>query len=784
MGGGRRFVGVALSALMLAGLAWGLASRTARGRQYAPPNDLTAGPAGAQVDGQADGQPADDQAADGQAVVAEDAAAQLAADLAAEAKNPAVSAVLSLRPTTPEELLRSVITLYDLRARATARQMFQSLLATPLDQEQRADLAKQVGEADVLHLMRARELGPDAAPLASSLIEAAAERARDPARLRRLADELAAPDAAVRVAAMSDLMEAQTDGAVFCLGELADPERAPIHADLATVIVNLGAVAEGPVLAATSTADEAFRARVFSLAGRMRLHKATPLLLGPSLGSAESATTRAARQALTEIYGRVLSANEAEAYLQGAIGEALAGKHPYWPDYRGMVEMWQWNDATRTATRHEIAIGDAGVILAERMTRDFVTAWPERPEHHLFHAALLLQLAKMQGGFDQPLSREPGSTGRIVSSLGSVQIARILDSALAHDLVGGAAAACELLAEANPAELGADRAEVIGSLSVALEHGDRRLKFAALTAILRLAPAEPFPGAGLAPGALDYFANTGGALVALAAHPRVERAVQMSGLFEQLGYHAQIGTRGRDVIEMAQASADVSLALIDIRVNDPGPREILRVLRRGNRTSRLPVGLVVSVDAPPEQWDAAERLAADDPLTTVVRPPLETSDAEAIEATLQKLVGRGVISRQERLAQAATALDQIRQLVDRPNPLLDVRSQFPTVVEMIHLPELQSRVLALLAVSNFPAGQRALVDAASDPFVDIAGRQAAGAAFRLSVARFGVLLKRDEMLRQYDRYNGADSANVEAKMVLSSILDTLEGRDTSRPDGL
>jgi CheY-like chemotaxis protein len=580
---------------------------------------------------------------------------------------------------------------------------------------------------------------------------------------------------------MSDLMAAQTDGAAFCLSALADPQREASHAALLEVLAQMGPVAEGGVLAALATDDEAFLIRVYSLAQRMRLTKATPYLLGPSLGPPEEPATVAAREALARIYGGTLSEPEAEAYLRGSIGEALAGRSPYWPDHRGLVEIWQWDDATRAATRHDIAVGDVGVLLAERMTRDLAARWPERIENRLLHRALLLQLAKMHQGYETPISRESGTVGEMAAALGAAEMAQVLGTALAHDLIGGAVAACEMLAEADPAKIAQARGALSSPLTAALDHGDRRLKFAALQAVLRQTKEESFPGAGRLPGAVGYFANSQGELVVVSAHPRIERAVQTAGLFEQLGYASQIATRGREVIELAQTSADVSLLLIDMGVNDPLPRDLVRALRHGRRTSRLPVALLVSAGASSETFEAAERIAAADPLTTVVWPPLAASDAASIESRLNELAGRNTISRAERLHQATVSLEWMGRLAAERNPLVDVRSQLPVVLDMAYHPEFRLRVIEVLSAANLPAGQRTLVDVASDPFVDQAGREAAGAAFRVSVARHGVLLNRGEMLRQYDRYNGADPANVAARSVLSSILDTLEGGAPAAP---
>ena len=70
--------------------------------------------------------------------------------------------------------------------------------------------------------------------------------------------------------------------------------------------------------------------------------------------------------------------------------------------------------------------------------------------------------------------------------------------------------------------------------------------------------------------------------------------------------------------------------------------------------------------------------------------------------------------------------------------------------------------------------QRTLVDFANLRTQTAAARQAAAAGFAQSVARFGVLLTRDEILQQYDLYNANAGRDRATHDVLSSILDALE----------
>ena len=91
--------------------------------------------------------------------------------------------------------------------------------------------------------------------------------------------------------------------------------------------------------------------------------------------------------------------------------------------------------------------------------------------------------------------------------------------------------------------------------------------------------------------------------------------------------------------------------------------------------------------------------------------------------------------------------------------------------------------MAALALVGTPESQKSLADFASQSSIPIAARQQAAAAFQRSIARSGILLTEEEILRQYDRYNASATADAGTQQVLGSLLDALEsvrGKTTER----
>ena len=82
-----------------------------------------------------------------------------------------------------------------------------------------------------------------------------------------------------------------------------------------------------------------------------------------------------------------------------------------------------------------------------------------------------------------------------------------------------------------------------------------------------------------------------------------------------------------------------------------------------------------------------------------------------------------------------------------------------------------ARVLGRL---GSPEAQRALVSLASQPGRPLAERQAAAEGFAQAVQQRGLLLTRDEILLQYDRYNRSAAQDPGTQKVLGAILETIE----------
>ena len=303
----------------------------------------------------------------------------------------------------------------------------------------------------------------------------------------------------------------------------------------------------------------------------------------------------------------------------------------------------------------------------------------------------------------------------------------------------------------------------------ALRHGDRRLRFAALAAVIELDPLQPFPGASRVTEMLDYFLR-GAQRRAIVAMPDLQRAQTIAGWISARGLEPiPVGT-GRQAVVAALEVGDVELVLLDAEIITPGVREVLYQLRNSPSIGRATIGLL----AGPRSFEHAEQIASGDRWTASFARPQDAAATNQIVEKLMALAGRSHVPSEVRAKQAAAALDWTGKLLAGPQTFFDLRRLEPAVLMALFSPELTERAAIALGHFGTADSQRALVDLASRPQAPIEQRKKAAGAFRQSVNQHGIQLTRDELLRQYDRYNASEHTDRPTQEVLGHVLDTIE----------
>ncbi len=414
----------------------------------------------------------------------------------------------------------------------------------------------------------------------------------------------------------------------------------------------------------------------------------------------------------------------------------------------------------------------SGAALAEatRLARELYRLDPQQPERRRLYLTALLQGAKVRGGLDKPLAKGTGTAYSIAAYFGPSVVEDLLVHAMTDGDYGAAAAAAQILGDVGSPAMLVRGGGAQSPLVLAAQSPDRRLRFAAVGAIMLLNPTQPFAGSSQVTDALGYFAASYGTARILIIHPLIEEAQKLAGLAAGLGYEADVATNGRRGFELAVHSPDYELALVHSRIERPSIDEFMTQLRRDRRTNLLPVGLI----APLEELERIENFARSVPRTEVFLQPQNDDEMKLFVGEVLARSKRWHVPAEERLAEAAAAVDWLTQLADRPQKAFDVRREEPAIVQALASPPLTPKAASLLGRLGTANAQHNLVDLADLETQPLATRQAAAAAFATSTARYGLLLTTGEILHQYELYNANAGRDADTHAVLSTILDAIE----------
>lgn len=733
-----------------------------------------------------------------------------------EVPDPAVDFIVKSNPTTPAELFYAVKSLDALGRPDLAAPLMKKLIELKPDEATLADLVNEYGGAAFMRLATKKEFGPDAAQFVREAMEAAAKQARDPERLAALIEQLKAPEVRKRLEAIVQLKLGREAAAAALIAVLADADRADEHPQIRAALPALGADALGPLIGALQAEDVNLRASVCEVLGDLEEQRAVPYLQVPALSAQSPDEVRtAARAALVKLVRRVPTFSDAAANMYTTARPLYENPSAASPN---AIARWNYDTQMKQVALEELPPEVNALATAADLAGGARELLPDEINIRRLYLASLLEAASYREGLDKPLPNDRGSEAADVGAEGVAAVEDLLEHAVRTDHPVAAAAAARILGDSNqPGVLYRGTAQGRPSvLARAAQHKNRRVRFAAVEAILKLKPADPFPGSSAVTNSLAFFAGSIGAPRAIVADVRASEASRLAGLLMEIGYEADVATDARTVLSLAIRAPDYELILLDMTLAEPTSGELIQRLRRDSRTATVPIGLVCDSDA----LGRAEILSRRETLTSpIIRPadpiiedlqqvaffysekykfidrgrktglttfltpwnvnqpaPTARDGLEFQTGQLLSRAGQSAVSLAERHEQAARALEWLAELSSRPGGFYDLRrveEAAGAALSMGDLSENAGRVLANLGTNR---GQRALVDRASRATLPLAARQAAAKSFEDSVKRHGTLLTTGEVLQQYDRYNQSAVLDKETQAVLASILDTIEAR--------
>lgn len=685
--------------------------------------------------------------------------------------SPAVDAVLESKPATPPEMVQAASTLSMLGRADLAKQFLARVLQAKPDDAQMAAILDRFSSGFFLEMAANQELLPESRQLADAVFAGASRFRGDPQRIATLISQLQDNSAQTRYQAMLSLLNTGPLAVEPLLSVLANPARAVEYANVRTVLAQFKTEALGPLVATLEAPDAALVVQAIAVLVEMNARGASLYLLAPLYAPDTPAAVRqAAQSALEQLSGKVPLRVEAGEHLLARAEEYYEHRQPAGAVIEGRVEFWRWDPVKRRAVAKSLLPEDADLATAARLARQAYAILPEDPLVRRLFVAALLDAAVYEAGLDAPLPDGPGTPAGLAAGFDVKSLEEVLRFTVLGGHPAAATAVVRILGRKATWDQLLNSGEHFTPLVQAARHGDRRLRLAALEAIVRLRPQQGFAGSSQVPEALAFFTATTGNRRVLVGGTSAEKALQSAGGLMASGFQIDVAPNGRETLRQALACPDYEFALIDVTIGDPTADLLLQYLRRDQRTADLPVGLV----ARDGFWERTEQLSRRTPLVTAV---WRAHDAKAIQwqaGQLAAMAGRDATPFAVRQAQSVFAMQLLAELAHAEGRFYDLRRIQPQALAGLGNPTLVDRAIAVAEALGTPESQRALVELASSHAEAIKVRQAAAAAFDVSIQHHGILLTTVEILRQYERYNQSEKHDRPTQLVLGAVLDSIE----------
>ncbi|HEY2826283.1 MAG TPA: hypothetical protein VGJ04_01680 [Pirellulales bacterium] len=687
--------------------------------------------------------------------------------------DPAVDTIVDSNPHTPGQLLQAAAVLADLDRIDLAKKYLQQLAAAKPDEEALAEAAAQVEPATLLRLADNANLQPEGRQMADAVLAAAGRVARDPQRLRTEIDQLADPSKSVRRTALKRILLAHEDAVPELVAALGDANRAAVHPLARQALVKISDQAVAPLVAALEADNDGLKIQIIDVLRQIGSPDVAVYLAAPATAEGVSTEVRAAaRAALSEITGsKNPTQDDAVKLLAAEIGRYLNQDRLVNIDSDGNSAVWQWDAAQGKLVREKLPPELAYPAMATRLAKDLMQLRPNDISARRLFLISTLQAAALRTGLDKSLAADDAAVAK-VAQLGIAAVEDALGYAMANRNLSAATAAAQVLGNMGGRSLLEPRDGTFSPLVTAVGQGDRRLRFAAAEAIMKLKPAAGFAGSSDLLAALAFFADSPGVKRALVAFPNEAVAGQLAGMLTGLGYEVDIATNSRQAFLEGISSGDYEVILLSSRLDHPPVWVVLPELRHNPATAHVPVALLA--EDTDDDLARMQALAGDNGLAMpILRPITPDGTKFLVERTIQQ-AGREAVPAEVRQRQALAATEWLKQLYATSPRDFDLMPHEKQLTRMLFRPATSAAAAEMLADIGKQTAQESLVDLANTGSQPLAMRQAAAAAFSEAVRKHGIQLTIPEIQHQYDRYNQSEAEDKATQELLGLVLDAIE----------
>ena len=679
------------------------------------------------------------------------------------------STIQGRKTETPVEIAQAAQMYVNVELYDDAKAMLQRLQDLQLDDAQLLDLTTQIGSAFFAETYVQPELQPIGQLVGDYVLRGAQKGLQSPERYDSLLRSLNSDDISARNKAVRQLRTIGEPAIANVLNAFTQDDRVEQFPGLRGALKVLAAEFPKPIVAGAFAKDpqvklEAIRAleQVDSKAALGALYLA---ILQPNQNDLIRST---ALQILIERPGVNIDTAAIQWWFHRETDEALCAKRD--PELvRQTSKTWIWDNDLKKVVSQPSNVATDRFREASYFARGLYESDPLSEANRDLFLLTQLELAKRIAG---PHTAIDSAKLTKQLNLSAAQANQLLLLALKRQFFPAATACCEIIKSMGDVSVLSERSGSYPPLTHAILSGDRNVQFAALDAISQLDPKQAFPGSSHVVTLAVYLASGSGQPTALVGHHRVDVAQTYATSIASSGLHGEAAMTGKALFNVATNSSDIEIILISDTITNPSYEGLIQQLRNDWRTSKIPIALLYG-DARKGQR-ASIRLQR----SNVTVLPF-TADPALIATSVDRVVNKVTTFRQDRVERNRQAKVAIRWLAKVATNRQDYRfvelgRHRAKIQQLIYQPGFLAPVAEILSSIASPESQRQLLDFASENGLPLEQRQKAVDAFQKSVKRSGTLLKTDEIMLQYSRYNASETQPKETQQLLSSVLDIIE----------
>jgi CheY-like chemotaxis protein/HEAT repeat protein len=552
--------------------------------------------------------------------------------------DPAVLSALEMPHKKPADFVQSILLLIDLGRPELAKPILADLTKLELTDAQRQELVDEFGAGNMLKLSHSKELAPEGATFADACMAVASAITNNPQRIATLIGQLSDPSPETRLLAQHDLAATGPKAATATLETFAKEPDRNRRAALAAGIAPMHPFVDGMLLAMLDTHDPVLRADVADLLRQLQVPQAQPLVTASDAA--------------------------AEHEISTALSSYERGTPIFLTDQDNQVELWQWNDATKQLSSARIPAAEARIVWMSKLARTLTQLQPQNPDYQ--RRALVLA---WEAESSKLTPRNWPVNPKFISRADPQFLNDVLTESLKNNHSHAAISAIKAMAERHDPSVLMTSDGKPSPLASALGSPNRNVRFAALTAIMALDPASPYPGSSRVPEALAWFAASSADQRALVAMPTRAAATDLAGQLVPQKFTAEATNSGRELIALARDTTDVEAIFVDMDIIAPHIREVLYELRMNPATGEVPIAIMAAEG----RLDAAKKLAEEH--QRVIAVPRLHSD-EVLTKVVQQMAAlndRDAVPANERVAQATQAKAWLTKLESGGRPFYVIR---------------------------------------------------------------------------------------------------------------